>query len=68
MAQRPRTPVQSFVFIVGFFVAVAALLFAASFELPNEARALGYMLMWIVVVAGAIRAAEAIVDTARTKA
>jgi len=69
MAQRPRTPVQSFVFIVGFFIAVAALLFAGSFELPNEARALGYMLGWIVVVAGTIRGAEAIVHAAlRSKA
>lgn len=69
MAQRPRTPVQSFVFIVGFFIAVAAALFAVSFELPNEARSLAYMLMWIVVVAGAVRAAETIVGTAiRSKA
>ena len=46
------------VFIVIFFAAVVALLFALATVLPDDARKLGYLLVWIAILGGGFFVAE----------
>lgn len=52
---------KQFMFIVTVLVCASVALYLLSFELPDQARKLAYMMAWIVVLGGTFYVAEKIV-------
>ena len=60
MAQ--RTHLSSFGFIVAVFAVAIAVVFGVSFEFPDIARSLAFLLVWLSFIAVVFRALEMLFD------
>lgn len=61
------SPQKQMTFLVVFGVGIAALIFALSFYLPQDAAKLAYMACWTVAIAGAFWLGERVISGVLSK-
>jgi hypothetical protein len=61
------SPQKQITFLVIFGVIIAALIFAVSFYLPQDAAKLAYMGCWVILIAGAFWLVERVIGGALGK-